>query len=144
MRFYGEQDVTMDDRGRIPVPARYRDAFKDGGVLVQVAPDHLRLYTVTQYEQESAFVEGEPAFRLRGQRLRRGWYGRSWTVELDRQGRVLIPANVRQRVGLNGALVLVGLGQFFEIWNAERWEQEMSVVEEEYQRAVESLEEPRP
>ena len=61
-------------------------------------------------------------------------------VELDRQGRILIPAPLREYAGLDGTVVVVGSGEWLEIWNPELFEAEMAVVDDELEHTLESVE----
>lgn len=139
MAFRGTYEHIIDDRGRVAVPARYRDLFRTGVVLAQGPDGCVEVYTVEDYERVSEFVVSEPPHRRRGRRLRRGFFSRSWDAELDRQGRILIPVPLRQWAGLTGAVVINGRRECLEIWNAERWQAELAAIDQEYQAELESL-----
>lgn len=139
MTFRGYYEHVIDDRGRVAIPARYRDLFKTGVVLAQGPDGCVEMYTPEGYEQVSEFVVSEPAHRHRGRRLRRGFFSRSWDGELDRQGRVLIPAPLRQWGDLSGPVIINGRRECLEIWNADRWQAEMDAINQEYKEELESL-----
>ena len=137
----GRYEYAMDDRGRVPVPPRYRDVFIRGAVLSQGSPDRcLRLYSAESFEQEAALYTSEPAIRRAGRITRHAFFTRSFPVELDRQGRILIPASLREYAGLEGNVVVVGSGEWLEIWNPEHFEAEMAVVDDELESTLESVE----
>jgi MraZ protein len=75
--------------------------------------------------EQAAKVAEKPATTLEGRRARRAFDSNSQEVELDRQGRILVPPRFRQEAGLNGAVVVVGRHECLEIWNPERWEREI-------------------
>src|SRR3990172_3824711 len=102
MAFRGTFEHSLDDRGRVAVPARYREAFGEGGVLTPSPDGCLELYPAAEFENTAFALTTEGANLQRGRRLRRGVYARSWDVELDRQGRILIPPPLREAVGLSG------------------------------------------
>jgi MraZ protein len=141
MAFRGTFEYTIDDRGRVPVPARYREAFAAGVVLVEAEDGCVELYTTTGYEEEAAFLTRQRAHRKRSRRLRRGFFGRSMDADMDRQGRILLPPRFRQHGELNGAVIVVGRGECLEVWNPARWEAERALVDQEFGAALESLEE---
>lgn len=140
MTFRGCYDYAIDDRGRVPLPPRYRDAFRDGVVLVQGREGCVEVYTIQDYEKEAQFYTSKAASELHGRRLRRGFFARSWDGELDRQGRLLIPQPLRQWADLNGQVVISGRGECLEIWNAARWAAELEAVTNHYEEALESVE----
>lgn len=137
--FRGTYEHVMDDRGRVAIPARYRDAFRDGAVLVQSPEGCVEIYTVEGYENVSQFVVSEPAHRERGRRLRRGFFARSWDGELDRQGRILIPAPLRQAADLAGPVIISGRRECLEVWQPARWQQEMERISASYHEELENL-----
>ena len=140
MPFRGTFEHSLDERGRVAIPARYREAFQDGAVLTPSPDGCLELYTLPEFERTAMTLAPERASLQRGRRLRRGLDARSWDVELDRQGRILVPALLRQRADLGGAVVLAGRRECIEIWNPERWAQELGTVEREYAANLEAQE----
>ncbi|MFQ5878611.1 MAG: division/cell wall cluster transcriptional repressor MraZ [Dehalococcoidia bacterium] len=128
MFFRGTYEHTVDDRGRVALPARYRHLFTDGVVMAQGPEGCVEVYTVREYEQMAEMVADEPATAQHARRRRRAFFSRSWDGELDRQGRILIPPPLRQWAQLNGAVTISGRHECLEIWNRDRWEGEMGQV----------------
>jgi MraZ protein len=141
MVFRGTFEYTIDNRGRIPVPTRYRAVFSQGAVLTESQDGCIEVYTADSYESEAEFLLQQRATRKKARRLRRGFFGRSLDVELDGQGRVLLPPRLRQHGDLNGSVLIVGRGECLEIWNPERWAAEQDAIEQEYEVDLESMEE---
>lgn len=139
MTFRGTYEHTVDDRGRVALPARYRHLFGEGVVLVLSPEGCVEVYTPVGYQGMASLVTAEPATHLRGRRLRRGFFARSWEAELDRQGRILIPASLREAAQLNGAVVISGRHECLEIWNRQHWEEEIAQVAKGYGPEMESL-----
>jgi MraZ protein len=129
----------MDDRGRVPIPARFRHLFTDGAKLTLSPDGCVEVWTNEGFERMEERVTAEPATTQKGRRLRRGFSVRSWDVELDRQGRVLIPQYLREKAGLDGTVIIAGRIECLEIWNQRRWEEEMEQVEATYREELESL-----
>ena len=141
MEFRGTYEYAIDGRGRVPIPARYRDAFAEGMVLVQSPDGCIDIYTPSGYDAWASFLTRERPNRQRGRRLRRGFFGHSIDADLDRQGRILVPPFLRQHADLSGSVLMVGRGECLEIWNPKRWEAEEALVHQEYEAALESMEE---
>ena len=117
MAFRGTYEYNVDDRGRVAIPARYRHLFGDGVVLVQSPEGCIEIYTVQGYDEMAQLVTSEPATHLKGRRLRRGFFSRSWDSELDKQGRILIPPPLRDSANLDGGVVISGRRECLEVWN---------------------------
>ena len=140
MLFLGTFDYAMDERGRLPLPPRYREAFRDGVVLSQGAPDRcLRVYTSEAFGSQARQRMLVPAMQRRGTVLRRALFPDSNEVDLDKQNRVLIPAKLRDYAALSGKVTVIGMGEYLEIWSPERYAEEMGRVEEELPRAMEPM-----
>jgi len=125
VRFLGTYDHTLDDRGRVALPARYRSDFEDGGIITYLPEGCLALHDKATFTEQADEVAVKSAATLEGRRARRAFNPNSVPVELDRQGRILVPPRFRQLAGLNGAVVVVGRQECLEIWNPERWNEEM-------------------
>ena len=130
MPFRGNFEYALDDRGRVAIPAKYRDEFpKDKAVITPSPEGCLRVFPEAAFQQMSDDFAATPATTPEGRRLRRLFDGRAYDVELDRQGRILIPAPLRTQAGLNGAVVLAGNRECLEIWDPEAYEREMQDAE---------------
>jgi MraZ protein len=128
--FYGTFEHSVDERGRVAIPARYRHAFVDGGVL-RAGPDGaVEMYTQGSFDEEAKRrLESEDGNRRRsGRRTRRGFLHGAYKVDLDGQGRVLIPPQLREQSSLDGRVEIVGCGDYLEIWNPERWREELERI----------------
>ena len=125
MAFRGFYEHTLDDRGRVAIPARYREEFARGAILTLGEEGCVEVYTPAGFDRMSDDVAAESPTTRNGRRSRRRFDAQSFDTELDRQGRILIPAMFRQLAGLNGGVVIAGRRECLEIWNAERWEREL-------------------
>jgi MraZ protein len=141
MVFRGVFKYTIDNRGRIPIPARYRETFSNGAVLTKSQDRCVEVYTAESFEGEAEFLLQQRATRKKARRIRRGFFANSLDLELDGQGRVLLPPWLRQHGDLNGQVLVVGRGECLEIWNPERWAAEQEAIEQEYEVDLESMEE---
>ncbi len=135
----GEFEHRLDDRGRLAIPSAYRGLFEQGGVLLPGPDGQLELYTPEGYAAEKRVRTVGERRRPEERRLARSFFGRARRVELDRQGRILIPPPMREERGLSGAAVIVGMGEYLEIWNAEAWRAEEAAIEDGYTEMLEGL-----
>jgi MraZ protein len=133
MLFLGKQDYSMDERGRVPMPPRYRDAFMQGVILTQGSPDHcIRAYPTDGFEEQAALYMSEPVTTRSGRVRRRAFFSNAYPAELDRQGRVLIPQTLRDYAGLTNHIVVAGAGEWIEIWNTADFDAAVEQEEAEF------------
>ncbi len=120
MDFRGTYEHTVDHRGRVALPARYRHEFLEGVVLTMSVEACIEVYNPAGFTHMSDQLASQPATTLEGRRSRRNFDAGSFDTELDKQGRILIPARFREAAGVNGAVVIAGCREYLEIWNPER------------------------
>jgi MraZ protein len=124
MRFRGRFDYTVDDKGRVALPPRYRTAFDAGAVLLPGMEPCIAVYTPEGFEQRAAIIERLPFESAEGRLARRAFWGSAYDVTKDAQGRILIPEKLLQHAGIRkGAeVVVVGVNECLEVWEKARWE----------------------
>jgi MraZ protein len=139
MLFLGKHEYAMDERGRIPMPPRYRDALMQGIILTQGTPDHcIRAYPADSFEEQAQLYMNEPVTTRNGRVMRRAFFSGAYPAELDRAGRVLIPTTLRQWANLQTQVVIVGTGEGIEIWNADDFDSALGAEEETFLQSMES------
>jgi MraZ protein len=138
MLFLGKHDYSMDERGRVPMPPRFRDALMQGIILTQGTPDRcIRAYPQDAFEQQASLYMASPVTVRDGRVSRRSFFGNAYSAELDKQGRVLIPPVLRQYAGLDGQVVVIGTGEGFEIWSPTDFESAFEQEEAEFRQSLE-------
>jgi MraZ protein len=124
--FIGRYQHTLDPKGRLSIPARYRNALAqyDGNLIVVPNESSLDVYPFQEWERLVGSINEQSRFDQEVRRLGRLWISRAKEVELDGAGRILLPADSRQQAGLAKDVTLVGIGrEFFEIWDRARFEE---------------------
>jgi MraZ protein len=125
--FLGQYQHTIDNKGRLTIPARYREMLATDGAYVTQGFDHnLVVLTVTAFNQLSRRVNRMSMTDGRARQLKRQLFANAEHVGVDRAGRILIPQFLRDSVGLDAEAVLVGVGDYFEIWSPEAWAGQVS------------------
>ena len=137
--FTGEYEHRLDDRGRLAIPSAYRGLFEQGGYLLPGPDGQIELYTPEGYQAEKDIRTVADKLRPSARRLARNFFGRVRRVETDRQGRILIPPQLREERGLDGATTIIGMGDYLEIWNSDAWQSEQTEIDEEYAELLENL-----
>ena len=135
MMFNGEFGVTLDDMGRISLPKRIRDALgKNSVVLTKCDDDCIWLFTTEEWKKvEDDIVRTTNIYSSRDLAMRRRYAPTD--VEIDKQGRILIPPTFREHAGLFKECIVLGQFQCIEIWAEDRYKAYLKASKEEY-RAV--------
>jgi MraZ protein len=125
--FRGANQVTLDAKGRMVLPTRYRDGLFErsaGKLVVTIDRDHcLLLYPLPDWEEIERKLMRLPALNPQSRRLQRLMVGHATDLQLDGHGRILLPAELRVFAGLERDGVLLGQGNRFELWDELRWTQ---------------------
>lgn len=141
--FRGVTAVNIDVKGRMALPTRYRECFQgDNGSLVMTIDTEERcllLYPFKAWEMIENKLVQLPSFNPQARRIQRLLIGHATEVELDNQGRILVPPLLREYAGLQKHLVLVGQGKKFELWDELHWQERRSHWLKEESNADSSL-----
>lgn len=123
--FRGVNALNLDIKGRLAIPTRYRDEIvrlANGRMVITVDRDHsLLLYPLPEWEEIERKLVKLPSFNVQARRLQRLLIGHATEVELDGNGRILLPPLLREFAGLDKAVVMIGQGNKFEIWDEAKW-----------------------
>ena len=141
--FRGSSFHTIDLKGRVIIPARFRDIIKAGGsngVMVTRLDRALFVYTFDQWSKIESKVLSMAETSVYMRRFRRVFIGGASDCNCDKQGRILIPPVLRQYAELDKEVVLVGQIAHFEIWSKENYEQEVMQMEEDMKKEAVSNE----
>jgi MraZ protein len=135
--FRGSSFHTIDNKGRLIIPARFRQFIKseDGdGVMISRMDNCLVAYPFKEWRnlENKILSLAETSENMR--RFRRVFIGGAFECSCDRQDRILIPQSLRQYADLDKEIVLVGVLEHFEIWARQKWEQENISLEKDFKK----------
>ena len=127
--FRGINTINLDAKGRMAMPARYREQFTphcSGHLVVTIATNHrcLLLYPLAEWEQIERQIESLSSFDPMSQRVKHLLIGHANDLELDGSGRILLPQELRQYAQLEKHVCLIGQGKKLEIWSQDIWNQQ--------------------
>ena len=128
--FRGINSVNLDAKGRMALPARLREAIGEHGdtslvVTIDTRERCLLLYPLAEWDVIQARLEGLSNMRRNARLVQRLLIGHATDVELDGNGRLLLPAMLREYAGLSKRLVLLGQGNKIEIWAEDLWQRRL-------------------
>jgi MraZ protein len=125
--FRGPSKVTLDSKGRMAIPTRYRDAIAErceGRLVATIDRDPcLLLYPIPDWEDVERRLMRLPGNKPAIRAFQRRMVGHAAEMEMDSHGRVLIPKELREIAGLERQVMLIGQGNKFELWDEGRWSQ---------------------
>jgi MraZ protein len=129
--FLGQFQHNLDDKGRLMIPARFRELLEGGAFITQGFDKCLMVMTESYFKQVYERIESmnlaDPTARL----LRRLILSNAYPVEADKVGRILVPQNLRAFLGVeNGELVVAGQGEYFEVWTPALWSEQMAQLQD--------------
>ncbi len=135
--FIGEYSHSLDDKGRVAIPVKFRAELKKGGVVTRGLDNCLFFYTKTEWEKLAEKLATLPISQSNSRAFARLMLAGAMDVEVDKQGRVIIPEYLRDFAGFKKDVVIAGLYSRLELWDAEKWsaykkqtESESSVIAE--------------
>lgn len=118
----GEHHYQMDPKGRISLPAKFRDAFSDGVYLTLGQDGCLFAFPRGEWDRTKAEFQALPISDPQSRAYTRMFFGNAERVDLDAQGRLVLPRNLRERAHLGREVAVVGVSDRLEIWAREAWE----------------------
>ena len=128
--FLGQFQHNLDEKGRLMIPARYRELLAAGAFITQGFDKCLMVmtdaYFAQVYDRINSMNLADPTARL----LRRLILSNAYSVEVDKVGRILGPGNLRHVIALNGEAIVAGQGDYFEVWNPADWNQQMDQLQD--------------
>lgn len=128
--FLGQFQHNLDEKGRLMIPARYRELLAAGAFITQGFDKCLMVmtdaYFAQVYDRINSMNLADPTARL----LRRLILSNAYPVEVDRVGRILVPGNLRDVIALNGEAIVAGQGDYFEVWNPSDWNDQMDQLQD--------------
>ena len=136
----GEFRHTLDDRSRVAVPVRFRQRLGQGATLARWLDRCLGLFPQDEWEELAAKLRGLPITNPNAREFARFMSSGAVEVELDKQGRILVPSYLREYAGLvEGEVIVVGALNRLEIWSPAAWVPYRSKIEDEPEALAEHL-----
>ena len=135
--FLGQYQHSLDEKGRLTIPARFRELLDGGAYVTQGLDQCLVVMTSASFSQTmtdlKAMNMADPNARL----LRRVILSNAYPIEMDKSGRMLLPQQLREFAGLEAEAIVAGQGEYFEVWSPVTWNEQMKQMQDtqaNYQR----------
>lgn len=137
--FIGEYNHNLDVKGRLAVPAKFREKLKEGAVVTRGLDNCLFLYTKEQWEKLAEKLANLPVSQAKARAFSRLMLAGAMDVECDSQGRINLPEYLRKYATLNKKVIVAGLFDRLEIWDESAWEEYKTKAEEDSTEIAETL-----
>ena len=127
--FLGRYEHTIDEKGRLTIPVRYRDLLVGGAFITQGFDRNLMVLAPASFEHVYEYINQISMTNPEARQLKRLLFSSAERVEVDRVGRILIPQYLREFAQLADQATLVGAGDYFEIWSPADWTRQNEVLQ---------------
>lgn len=137
--FIGEYNHSLDDKGRIAIPAKFRLALKKGAVVTKGLDNCLFLYSKEQFKEIAKKFAALPISQAKARAFSRHMLAGAMDVEFDNQGRITLPEYLRKFSSLKKKVVIAGLYDHLEIWDEAAWDKYKGESEKNSNAIAEAL-----
>ncbi len=138
--FMGEYSHTIDAKGRIIVPAKFRESLGNNFVVTKGLDNCLFVYTSEDWRKFEEKLRTLPLTNKDARKFTRFFLAGAAEMEIDKQGRILIPSVLREFAALEKDVVLVGVGSRIEIWDKASWNESISIYDDDMEEVAENME----
>ena len=139
--FLGEFEYKIDEKGRLPIPPKFRKELKDGIVLAAGPERCVLAYSHAEWNKLAAKLTSGAMAPSKMRKLNRAFFATAFSLNIDGQGRVALPIPLREYAGIEDEVIIAGVNSYLELWNKEQWEAEKIESQEQAWQIIESLEE---
>jgi MraZ protein len=137
--FMGEYHHSIDEKGRVIIPAKFREALGDRFVMTRGLDNCLFVYPLQEWAVMEQKLKSLPLMKADARAFTRFFLSGATECELDKQGRVNIPANLREHARLDSQAVVIGVSNRVEVWSKELWESYSQISEQSFNEIAEKL-----
>ena len=139
-RFVGEFEHKVDAKGRIPIPPKFRAELKNGLVLTPGVEKYIIIHSLPEWEKVTAALTTSTITSSKLRRINRAIFATAFHLNIDSQGRIAIPAPLREYADIKGEVIIAGANTYIELWNKKQWETEKTLSQKQAWQIIESLE----
>ncbi|MBA7630737.1 Transcriptional regulator MraZ [subsurface metagenome] len=138
--FLGEFEYKLDEKGRVPVPPKFRGLLKAGVVLSPGVEGCITVYPIKEWEKLAATLTAGALSPSKLRMLKRAVFSTAFSLKIDGQGRIALPTPLKQHAEIVSEVVIIGANNYLELWNKVRWGEEKTMGQEQAWQLLEGLE----
>lgn len=137
--FFGEYQYKVDEKGRVPLPPKFRREMREGVILARGAEKFIAVYSLNAWKRLSESLATRVVTSASLRKLNRAIFGSASDASFDGQGRILLPFPLRNYADIGDAVVVVGANNCVELWSEELWKAEKAAAEEQAAEIIEGF-----
>lgn len=137
--FFGEYEYRVDEKGRVPLPPRFRRELKEGLILAKGVENCITVYPISQWKRVSDKLAEKAMHPSSLRRLTRAIFRSAFDASFDGQGRITLPYALREHAGIGDTAVVVGVNTYVEMWSEDQWKAERSSADEQASEIIEGV-----
>jgi len=141
--FLGEYEYKVDNKGRLPLPPKFRQDLRGELVLTKGLEKCIVMYPAEEWRKVADTLSARAVPSSKFRTMNRAMFGTAFSLSLDGQGRIALPSLLRTGAEIGDSAIVVGANNCIEIWNPILWDSEKTTAEEQLWQIIESLEEQR-
>lgn len=140
LMFFGEFLYKIDEKGRVPIPPKFRGELREGVVLTPGVEKCIIAYPLPEWTNLASTLTTGSITRSKLRKLNRAIFATAFSLNMDAQSRIALPYQLREYAGIEDEAIVAGVNNYFELWNKKRWEEEKAISQEQAWQIIESLE----
>lgn len=138
--FFGEYLYKIDEKGRVPLPPKFRRQMREGVILTKgMGEKCIAVYPTAEFRRLSDSLAAKVVTPANLRKLNRSLFGSAFNASLDGQGRVTLPVSLREYAGIGDTAIVAGVNNFIELWCESEWRPEKTSSDEQASQIIESL-----
>jgi MraZ protein len=138
--FFGEYSYKVDEKGRVPIPPKFRRDMQESMILSRGPDKCIRAYPLSEWKKLAESLAAKAVGHTDLRRLNRAIFGSAFSASFDKQGRVILPTMLRDYAEITDEIVVVGVNNTVELWNSLLWTEEKKKSDEQVSQIIENLE----
>jgi MraZ protein len=138
--FFGEFEYKVDEKGRVPIPPKFRGELRSGVVLAPGIEKCITVYPLTEWKKLANTLTSGSVTPSKVRKLNRAIFASAFSIKMDGQGRIAIPILLKLYSEIIDEVIIAGANNYLEIWNKVHWQEEKADSQEQAWQIIESLE----
>ncbi len=138
--FFGEYSYKVDEKGRVPIPPKFRRDMRESMILSRGPDKCITAYPLSEWKKLADSLAAKAVGHTDLRKLNRAIFGSAFSVSFDKQGRVILPPKLRDYAEIIDEIVIVGVNNTVELWNSVLWTEEKKKSDEQVSQIIENLE----
>ena len=139
--FFGEFEYRIDEKGRVPLPPKFRRELREGVVILAPGVEKcITAYPTAEWKKLSTTLTSASLSQSKLRRLNRALFAAAFILNIDKQNRIALPVPLREHAGIENDVIVAGANTYFELWDKDQWQEEKGISQEQAWQIMESME----